>query len=153
MFGELDDPQIDALLLSQVVGRIACHGEGQTYVVPVTYVYAGGAILGHTYEGLKVRIMRANPDVCFEVDRMETMANWQSAIVWGTYEELVGDEASQAMEVFLRRLMPFVISETAMPRHQQDTAAPTGASVDVSSRRGIVYRINITRKTGRFEKR
>jgi nitroimidazol reductase NimA-like FMN-containing flavoprotein (pyridoxamine 5'-phosphate oxidase superfamily) len=152
MFGELDEPQIDALLLSQVVGRIGCHGDGRTYVVPVTYVYAGGAILGHAHEGLKVRIMRQNPDVCFEVDRMENMANWQSAIVWGAYQELEGEEASQAMEVFLRRLLPFVISETALP-HQASTPPPTGAAVDVSARRGIVYRINITKKTGRFEKR
>jgi hypothetical protein len=41
MTGELDEEQIDQLLRSEVVGRIACHDSGLIYVVPVTYVYAG----------------------------------------------------------------------------------------------------------------
>lgn len=152
MLGELDEQQIDHLLHSELVGRIGCHADGRTYVVPVTYVYAGGAIYGHTHDGLKVRLMRANPQVCFEVDRMENMANWQSVIAWGTFQELQGEEASRGVELLLGRLLPLIISESSMPT-QGTRSATTGRPVDISGRTGIVYRINLTEKTGRFEKR
>jgi nitroimidazol reductase NimA-like FMN-containing flavoprotein (pyridoxamine 5'-phosphate oxidase superfamily) len=91
MLGELDDRQIDHLLRSETVGRIGCHANGQTYIVPLTYVYDGQYLYGHTGAGMKVQMMRANPKVCFEVERMQDMANWQSVIVWGTALRCEGD--------------------------------------------------------------
>jgi uncharacterized protein len=69
MLGELKPEQINAVLFNEVVGRIGCHGEGRTYIVPITYVFDGDAVYGHSAEGLKIRMMRANPNVCFEVDQ------------------------------------------------------------------------------------
>ena len=40
----------------------------------------------HSGEGLKLQMMRANPSVCFEVDRHENLANWQSVIAQGTFD-------------------------------------------------------------------
>ena len=69
MTGELSQEQMEALLRSQVTGRIGCHADGRTFVVPVTYAYGeDGYIYGSTGEGLKVALMRKNPRVCFEVD-------------------------------------------------------------------------------------
>lgn len=90
MIEELDRAQIDDLLGAQVVGRIGCHADGATYVVPVIYAYDGEAFYVYTVEGRKVRMMRANPEICFEVDEYEG-GGWRSAIVQGRYEEL--DEA------------------------------------------------------------
>jgi nitroimidazol reductase NimA-like FMN-containing flavoprotein (pyridoxamine 5'-phosphate oxidase superfamily) len=47
MLGELTPEQINAVLFSEVVGRIGCHSEGRTYVVPITYVFDGDASM-HT---------------------------------------------------------------------------------------------------------
>ncbi len=46
MLGELNELQIDHLLLSQSVGRIACTDGKVPYIVPVTYVFDGKAIIG-----------------------------------------------------------------------------------------------------------
>ena len=46
MLGTLDAARIEALLGEEVVGRIGCHAEGRTYVVPITYVYADGCVYG-----------------------------------------------------------------------------------------------------------
>ena len=92
MIEELDRAQIDDLLGAQVVGRIGCHADGVTYVVPVIYAYDGEAFYVYTVEGRKVRMMRANPEICFEVDEYES-GSWRSAIVQGRYEEL--DEAGE----------------------------------------------------------
>src|SRR5207249_11652316 len=86
--GELDSNQIDHLLQTEVVGRLGCHADGKTYIVPITYVYDGGYVYGHTIEGTKTRMMRANPEVCFEVDHIDDLTNWQSVIAWGSFEEL-----------------------------------------------------------------
>ncbi len=149
MLGTLSDKQIDTLLLSQVTGRIGCHADNRTYVVPVTYVYDDGKILCHTREGSKLEMMRKNPEVCFEVDQIQNMANWQSVIIWGTFEELGGEQAKEAMEKLIHRMKPLMTSETAHPLEP-------GESHERRDTRGftaIVYQIKIKEKTGRFEKR
>ena len=62
MLGKLNQGQIEELLHTQVVGRIGCHHAGKTYVVPITYVYDGEHIIGHTQDGMKIHIMRALKD-------------------------------------------------------------------------------------------
>lgn len=142
MLGTLDEKQIEHLLRSETVGRIGIHAGGRTYVVPTTYVYDGDAIYGHAAEGLKVRMMRESESVCFEVDHIDDMANWRSVIAWGSYEELGGDVATAAMNLLQSRLAPLTASETAGPAGR---AARDGAEV--------AYRIRLTERTGRFEKR
>jgi nitroimidazol reductase NimA-like FMN-containing flavoprotein (pyridoxamine 5'-phosphate oxidase superfamily) len=150
MLGTLTEAQIDHLLRSEAVGRIACATGGRVYAVPVTYAYDGTAIYGHTAEGLKVRMMRENPNVCFEVDHMQSMTNWRSVIAWGRFEELRGTAAAHAMGLLMDKLLPLMPSETAMPHE----GAPSDVHrADVAGHPVVVYRIVISEKTGRFEKR
>ncbi len=102
MIVELDRAEIDDLLHSQVVGRVGCHADGLTYVVPVIYAYDGEAFYVYTVEGRKVRMMRASPRVCFEVDEYER-GSWRSAIVQGRYEELDGPGAERALSLLASR--------------------------------------------------
>ena len=71
MLGELTPEEIDEMLRSEAIGRIGCYAFGRPYVVPITFAYDGVAVYGHSREGLKLRMMRSHPSVCFEVDRME----------------------------------------------------------------------------------
>jgi nitroimidazol reductase NimA-like FMN-containing flavoprotein (pyridoxamine 5'-phosphate oxidase superfamily) len=150
MLGELTPEQINAVLFNEVVGRIGCHGEGRTYVVPITYVFDGEAVYAHSAEGLKIRMMRANPEVCFEVDQRENLANWRSVVAWGVYEELHGKEALDALQILVARLIPLVTSETVGLPHGP-SAAPVKPLVDAP--KTVIYRIRLTERTGRFEKR
>ena len=68
MLGDLNPEQIERLLQTETVGRIGLHAEGRTYVVPLTYVFEGNGVIGHTRAGMKINMARENPDVCFEVD-------------------------------------------------------------------------------------
>ena len=150
MIGEMTEEQIERLLSSQMIGRIGCCDNGRAYVVPVTYAYAGGFIYAHSSEGRKVELMRHNPNVCFEVENVTNMANWQSVIVEGAFEELVGDEASRAMELLMERFLPFMgtVSETLMPSHE---AAPPVHGNKPGNHQAVVYRVRVSQKTGRFE--
>jgi nitroimidazol reductase NimA-like FMN-containing flavoprotein (pyridoxamine 5'-phosphate oxidase superfamily) len=102
VIAELDRAEIDDLLRAQVVGRVGCHADGLTYVVPVIYAYDGEAFYVYTVDGQKVRMMRANPRVCFEVDEYER-GSWRSAIAQGRYEELEGPAAGRALELLRDR--------------------------------------------------
>lgn len=88
MLGNLNTKQIEELLSSSFIGRIGCTSDGKTYIVPITYFYENNFPICHTRNGLKVEMMRKNPNVCFEIDKMENMSNWQSVIVQGVYDEL-----------------------------------------------------------------
>lgn len=102
MIEPLDDDQIDAFLRQQMIGRIGMHADGETYVVPVIYAWDGTAIYVQSIEGRKISMMRQSPDVCFEVDEYER-GSWRSVIVDGTYEELAGDAAEQALALLVAR--------------------------------------------------
>jgi len=149
MLGVLNDKQIDTLLHSQVTGRIGCHADNLTYVVPVTYVYDEGRIICHTREGQKLAMMRKNPEVCFEVDHLGNLANWQSVIGWGTFEEMERAAAKDAMEKLIDRMKPFMTSETAHPFEPGESPERR----ETTGFTAIVYQLKIHRKTGRFEKR
>ncbi len=89
MLSVMTHDEIEQLLLRGVVGRIGCHAEGRTYVVPIRYAYDGECVYAQSAEGLKLRTMRSNPNVCFEVDDIEEPARWSSVMAWGTYDESV----------------------------------------------------------------
>jgi uncharacterized protein len=148
MLGELSEAEIDDLLRSEVVGRIGCHYNGRTYVVTMTYAFDGDAIIGHTSEGMKVDILRHNPNVCFEVSKIENMSNWQSAIIWGEFEELQGYDARLAMQKLINRIESLITSETSQP-----TYGIEAHQLDSGGTKTVVYRIKILEKTGRFEKK
>lgn len=147
MLGELTQTEIASLLSSEVVARIGCHANGRTYVVPITYLYQDGAIIGHSVDGMKIDMMRKNPFVCVEVDHMDNLANWRSVIAWGHYEELTGSAVVAALEQLATRLAPLTVSETSVPVHGRGAGRlPAAHSV-------VVYRIRLTEMTGRYETR
>lgn len=146
MIGTLDPAQIEAVLSERPIGRLAVHADGRTYLVPVSYVYDGEAIYIHAREGLKLRMMRAAPEVCFQVDDVDVkdMANWRSVVAWGTFEELHGPAAAAAMDLLAAKLRPLTASETA---------GPSGRSRGRGGHGGIACRIVLKERTGRFESR
>src|SRR5512144_2832732 len=140
MLGELTTEQIEHLLHSEVVGRLGCHAEGRTYVVPVNYDYDGEFLYGQAAEGLKLRMLRANPEVCFEVDRRSGLSEWQSVIAWGTFEELDGPDALRAIDLLLDRLLPLLASEGA-PATRDDAREVLAADAPIE--RLTLYRIRL----------
>lgn len=142
MLGELDKREIIEFLESKFIGRLGCHLNGETYIVPVNYVYQDNAVYAHSGEGKKMKMLRANPQVCFQVDEIDNMFKWKSVILWGTFEELKGQERQQAMQGLIIRIMPNTDDPGREPSHAIDPVFQDSL---------IVYRINIKEATGRFE--
>ena len=148
MLGKLNESQITSLLAEQVIGRIACHALGETYIVPIHYVYRNGCIYGHSAEGKKIRMMRENPQVCFEIEHIQNAFRWQTVIAKGTYEEITDiEEKQQAMQGIIHRIMPLVTSAEGHPSHGiTEKDSDVGTSVEL-----VIYRIKLTELSGRFE--
>lgn len=148
MLGKLNETQIDQLLKSQVTGRIACQAKGEIYLVPVNYVYKDGYVYCHSAEGKKIRMMRENSSVCFEVEQIQNIFSWQTVIAAGTYEEITDlEEKQQAMQAIIHRIMPFVTNPEGHPSHGfAEHDSDIGTNVEL-----VVYRIKLGDRTGRFE--
>lgn len=140
---ELTQEEIDELLDEQLVGRVGCHADGATYVVPVIYAYADGCLHVYTVEGRKTQMMRANPEICFEVDEYDAdgRGSWRSVIVDGRYEEVDGAEADEVLALLAER---FRRGRTEPPPERR----PRG-----DGRPGVAFRIRIVAATGRAVRR
>ena len=147
MIGTLTKGQCQRVLIAGMIGRIGCHSSGKTYVIPITYVFDGGYIYTHSKEGLKIEVMRENPDVCFQVDQIDNLSNWRSVIVWGKYEELnTVEEQELALKILINGLEAF---------HTGDSVKPPKLSSDMNphkEKKPVIYRISAEEITGRFEK-
>jgi uncharacterized protein len=130
----LPESEIEELLRTALVGRIACcahgvdGGDGRPYVVPLSYGYDGEAIYAHSGPGRKIQLLRAQPLVSFEVDRADAPDRWRSVIAEGVYEEISdGSGRLRALEIIYPESIPDLGPDT------------------------IVYRIRLTAKSGRYE--
>ena len=130
----LPDAEIEELLAKALVGRIACwspeQADGRPYLVPLAYGYDGTSVYAHTGPGRKLRIMRAQPLVSFEVDAAAAADRWRSVVAEGTFEE-IDDRAGR--DAALRIIYP---SPAPIPVLGQET---------------VVFRLRLTAKSGRYE--
>ena len=148
MLGKLNLNEVDALLETEVIGRIGCSIHNKTHIVPVYYAYDGKYIYGVSKEGNKIDIMRKNPQVCFEVEHVENLAHWKTAVVQGEFEEVKDkEERKKILQIIHARSMPVIMGEIA----HLSPYWPFQPS-DINSIEGVVYRIAIKEKEGRFEK-
>ena len=131
MIGPLHPDEVEAVLHRQHVRRLACLADGRPYVVPITYAYAGGDVYGHALPGRKLAALRADPYVCFEVDRHDDPTHWCSVVADGRYEEVTEPAERGAALRLLAATEPAVVS----------------AADDAP---GVVFRLRLTAKTGRF---
>ena len=131
---ELPAEEIEALLRTAIVGRIACcghgaAGDGRPYLVPLAYGYDGAAVYAHSGPGRKLDLMRAEPRVTFEVDEAEAPDHWRSVIAEGTFEEIEDPrQRDAALEVI----------------YGADGPAALGSQT-------VVFRIRLTSRSGRYE--
>ena len=131
----LPPEDIDALLRTAIVGRIACcaHGavgDSRPYLVPLAYGYDGEAVYAHSGPGRKLELMRAEPRVTFEVDQAEASDRWRSVIAEGEFEEIDDPtERASALRVIY----------------------PSPIEIPNLGRQTVVFRIRLTARSGRYE--
>lgn len=127
----LEPDRIEALLANSIVGRIACNAPGdRPYLVPLAYAYDGVSIYAVSGPGRKLDLMRADPRVSFEVDRVEASDTWQSVVAEAEFEDVSNIDEIQIAIGLLERA--------------------TGVAVEMGEH-SVVFRLRLTAKSGRFE--
>ncbi len=144
MFSELAPGAIEALLHEEFIARIAyIDRRGLPCIVPIAYAYDGKAFYGYSLLGAKTENMGANPWVCVEVDHIRNAADWSSVVARGTFDQLNGTEANEAVARISERLSTVAAATNAPAKAAQTYVAREGGV-------GIAYRIRITDKHGRY---
>ena len=149
MIGNLTTKEIEDVLHKNVIGRIGCQGDDKVYIVPMLYVYDGKYLYGHSREGQKVRMMRKNPNICFEIDEMKDLGNWRSVVIHGQFEEILGRKNTQEVMRLIERKME--------PQLEETMRVSAEGMVDFHQRQQsgintVFFRIKVKEKTGKFER-
>jgi|SRR5271157_1075656 nitroimidazol reductase NimA-like FMN-containing flavoprotein (pyridoxamine 5'-phosphate oxidase superfamily) len=87
-----DVTQIEAILHAAPVCRIGMSGLRHPYIVPVNFGYRNKQLFVHSAnKGLKLELMRKNPNVCFEIDTEIEIVKNEKACNFGTsYKSVIG---------------------------------------------------------------
>ncbi len=136
-----------SVLRNNYNGHLAYLSQGRPYVLPVTFYFdhEDNSIISYTSEGHKIDAMRKNPSVSMVAEEVQSLVNWESALIHGTFEELEGSLAKQKLHQFAEGVKSII--------HRKDHKAVEFIS-EFSSKiyaRGlpIVYRIKILEITGK----
>ena len=149
MLGILNIEEIEEVLLQNILGRIGYVKSGRTNIIPINYLYNGQYIIAHSAEGEKIKAMRLNPNVCFEVEEITNNQNWKTVVAEGTYHEITDErERYEAMKLFVEKMLKLKVSTTAHPP-ESNMMRP---HITKPSAKAVIYKIFLGEKTGRFEK-
>lgn len=85
---KMSTKEIEQFLTCAPVGRLGISLKANPYIVPVGFGYSNGEIFFHTcYSGLKMKSIKKNPNVCFEVDEsLSDCSMFKSVIIFGKAE-------------------------------------------------------------------
>lgn len=147
MAGELSEVEVQQILKDNYIGRVGCTDGVKVYILPVNYLYEDESVLCCSPEGLKTKMMRKHPTVCFEVDRISNAFKWKCVIVNGVFEEITDPQElnvvkSRYTEYMLRKK----VSLTALAGIETENAA-----APQSSHNKVFYRVRFKKVTGRIE--
>ena len=132
----LSDDETRNLLAAAHVGRLGCIVNGEPYVVPVNCHLEGDFLYSHSLPGRKISGLRENPQVCVQVDHIESDLRWRSVIAFGRYEEVTKpNDRADVLNKLLRKFPLLTPVESAL--------VTDGSPPEV-----IVFRIKIERLTG-----
>ena len=135
---DLDERECLELFARNHVGRLAYTFRDRVSIEPMSYVFDDGWLYGRTSPSEKLEVVRRSRWVAFEVDEIDRVFDWQSAVAHGAFYVLEEDAAPDLLATrrraveLLRRLIP-----------------ETGTPDDPVPHRNVMFRIHIDRLEGR----
>jgi nitroimidazol reductase NimA-like FMN-containing flavoprotein (pyridoxamine 5'-phosphate oxidase superfamily) len=142
---EIRDPDaLRAILEKATICRIAMVDDGEPYIVPLNYGYAGGCLYMHTArEGRKIDALRRNPRVCFEVELGVEVVPNERACGWAIqYTSVIGHGT-------VTFLPPEAVPDALDVLMQQHSGRGDWSYQDRALKRVLVLRLEIESMTGK----
>ena len=87
-----DKNEIEAIINSAIICRLAMIDEDYPYIVPLCFGYEDNTLYFHSAsQGKKLDILKKNNRVCFEFDIDQRLKMGEKACEWGmTYKSVIG---------------------------------------------------------------
>jgi len=139
----MSEQEVDALLKSSRICRMALNDKPQPYIIPLDFVYLNGKMYFHFARyGKKVELFGRDPHVSVEVDRYnDDITEYESATLMGTLVEVKDpEEKKMASDALLNTIGSRGGERNVAARHGYD-------SLDkkmLSSSGSMVLRLDVT---------
>lgn len=131
---EMREDEIDQFLEVQSIGVLGLPGETQPYLLPLSYGYDGDDSLYFVYvlggESRKEQLTETAESAQFLVYSADTLFNWESVLLDGTFEKLPPSEWGEIAELL------------------EDTWRPEIFRTANTSRNVKIYRFEVTDASG-----
>lgn len=100
---EMDNGMIREVLKRVGYGHLGMARGNIPYVVPINYVYDQPHIYIYTTEGKKTEVIKANPEVCLQVEDVKSEKDWVSVIATGEAVKVTDEtERARVLEIILK---------------------------------------------------
>jgi nitroimidazol reductase NimA-like FMN-containing flavoprotein (pyridoxamine 5'-phosphate oxidase superfamily) len=95
-----DREAVEAILQRAQVCHIAFSKDDMPYIAPMIFGYRDSIVYVHSApEGKKIELLKANPNVCFEVDEDRELVKAEKACDWGMrYRSVIGFGRARIIE-------------------------------------------------------
>jgi nitroimidazol reductase NimA-like FMN-containing flavoprotein (pyridoxamine 5'-phosphate oxidase superfamily) len=136
---EMGSDDINDLIETSSFGHLGCSRDDEPYVVPINYAFVEPHLYIYTTEGKKADILKSNPRVCLQIERIKDRTDWESVVIHANAHEVSdADEREKAVRAILK------INPTLTP-------AISVQWMDdwVRENIEILFRLDISSKTGR----
>ena len=136
-----------SILKNNYTGNLGYIAQENPFVIPITYFYdeENNSIISYSADGHKIDSMRKNKFVSLAVQEIESVNNWKSLLIHGTFEELNGIDAKQKLHLFSEGVKRIILR-----KEYKETEFISEFSGKLYTRGiPIVFRIAITEITGK----
>ncbi len=103
---EMAQNEVHALLKRADYGHLGCARDNRPYIIPIHYAYQDPDIYIFTTEGMKTEFIAANPEVCLQVEEVDSPTNWKSVIATGKAERLTNQEEMEHAMQYITKANP-----------------------------------------------
>lgn len=102
MIKTLNNKEQLLLLSTNYIGNLGYIHQNKPFIVPITYFYneEKNNILGYSANGHKISALRKNNSVSLSVTDIDSVNDWKSVLVQGTFKEQLGSSAKSLLHQF-----------------------------------------------------
>lgn len=146
MTTHLEKKQCIKVLKSNYIGHLGYIFQNRPIVVPITYFYSApnNSIICYSADGKKIKAMRINKYASLAVENITSLNHWESVLVEGTFEELIGIDAKNYLHQFALGVKRKIAKKEGKDVYFISEFSSALNSMGIP----IVYRINIQDITG-----
>ena len=102
MIKNLDQKQMLYILENNYIGHLGYIFQGKPFVIPITYFFErkNNIIICYSGDGHKINAMRKNNAVCLQIADIDSVNEWKSVLVHGSFEQHFGSDAKAYLHQF-----------------------------------------------------